>query len=164
VVDYPKDERYSPAWWFKTMGLTFDMDVCDPYAWKKLPGYAVPAKNHLTQRDGGLRTAWSGLVWMNPPFGGRNDIVPWLEKFVEHGNGVGCCWGRTASGWFQDFMPQMQRLVFLRNKKQFVYPNGELCGCAKDGVVLFAKGIKGVTSLGEFSQYGLITNIVERHP
>jgi hypothetical protein len=25
---------------------------------------------------------------MNPPFGSRNGHVPWLRKFLDHGNGI----------------------------------------------------------------------------
>lgn len=154
-----KDERYSPKWWFDAMNLRFAMDVSAPLEWQDLPGYNVPSRDVLTQADDGLKSPWTGTVWMNAPFGGRNGIVPWLQKFVKHGNGVGCCWGRTASGWFQDYMPQMNRLVFLRNKKQFVYPDGTECGCAKDGVVLFAMGLPGVLALNSFSGFGLIVDV-----
>jgi predicted RNA methylase len=31
---------------------------------------------------------WSGTVFMNPPFGRRNGHVPWLRKFLAHGDGI----------------------------------------------------------------------------
>ena len=42
----------------------------------------IPAKRFITCH--GLSTSWSGFTWLNPPFGPRNGIVPWLEKFFSH--------------------------------------------------------------------------------
>jgi hypothetical protein len=78
-------EWFTPAEIFTAMETDFDLDVCSPGA-KIVPW--VPARNHLTKRDNGLVGAWDGFVWMNPPYGLRNGIAEWIEKFVEHGNGV----------------------------------------------------------------------------
>jgi hypothetical protein len=48
----------------------------------------VPARKIYTKEDDGLARSWDGLVFMNPPFGGRNGHVSWLRKFIEYGNGV----------------------------------------------------------------------------
>jgi hypothetical protein len=43
---------------------------------------------------------------MNPPFGPRNGIVPWLEKFFAHGNGIALVPDRTSAPWWQRFAPK----------------------------------------------------------
>ena len=48
-------------------GLMFDLDPASPG-----PGHWVPARRTLTKKDDGLACPWHGLVFMNPPFGGRN--------------------------------------------------------------------------------------------
>jgi hypothetical protein len=77
------DEWYTPRHVFQAKGVQFDLDVASP-------GQAVvpwiPAAHHIT-RDS-LTTPWEGECWMNPPFGARNGLVPWLKKFFEHGCGV----------------------------------------------------------------------------
>jgi hypothetical protein len=50
--------------------------------------------------DNGLAQPWSGLVFMNPPFGGRNGHVPWLRRFLDPSNGIAIVRAYTSSAWF----------------------------------------------------------------
>jgi hypothetical protein len=68
------DDWYTPPEIFHALRLTFDLDPCSPG-----PAHWVPARKVFTRRDDGLAQPWSGLVFMNPPFGGRNGHVPWLR-------------------------------------------------------------------------------------
>lgn len=77
------DEWYTPPHVFEAMAATFDMDVASPGS-KTVPW--VPSKSHLTKNS--LDAVWNGFVWMNPPFGARNGLVPWLDKFFRHNNGI----------------------------------------------------------------------------
>jgi hypothetical protein len=88
AVDHPDVEDYSDDWYtpssiFDAIGLTFDLDPCSPGA-----GHWVPARRVFTIADDGLRQVWAGLVFMNPPFGGREGHVAWLRKFMLHADGV----------------------------------------------------------------------------
>lgn len=75
------NDYYTPAWIFEKMALRFDLDVASPP--NGIPW--IPADRYFTQLDDGLAQDWHGRVWCNPPFKG---ITPWVEKFIEHGNGV----------------------------------------------------------------------------
>ena len=75
------NDYYTPAWIFEKMQIDFDLDVASPP--NGIPW--IPAKRYFTQFDDGLDQKWFGRVWMNPPFKG---ITPWVEKFIEHGNGI----------------------------------------------------------------------------
>ena len=78
-------EWFTPPRVFEAMGMEFDMDVASPGAgivpW-------IPAKRHLTLTEDSLKTPWQEFVWLNPPYGLRNGMQAWLDKFVAHGNGV----------------------------------------------------------------------------
>lgn len=76
------DEWYTPKHVFEAMGVTFYTDVASP----KEHNTFVPAINFITENR--LETVWVGPVWMNPPFGKRNGLKPWLDKFFALGNGV----------------------------------------------------------------------------
>ena len=76
------DERYTPRWIFDGLALTFDLDPASP---GEGAGDCVPATRKLTKVDNGLAIAWSGMVWLNPPFSAG---ASWADKFREHGNGV----------------------------------------------------------------------------
>src|SRR5689334_24010961 len=91
------DEWYTPKYIFEAMGYcmpgcSFDMDVAAP---RDLTHVSVPAKEFIVQ--GGLEAEWHGHVWMNAPFGGRMGLVPWLDKFFAHNNGVALTPDRTSA-------------------------------------------------------------------
>jgi hypothetical protein len=85
------DDYYTPRWVFDRMRIRFDLDVCAP------PGGVewVPADAYYDQEADGLATAWSGRVWMNPPY---SKATPWVRKFIAHGNGV-CLVPHAKSAW-----------------------------------------------------------------
>lgn len=74
------DDWYTPPDMLKALGERYDLDPCSPGA-----EHWVPADRVFTISDDGLAQPWDGFVFMNPPFGGRNGHVPWLEKFLAHG-------------------------------------------------------------------------------
>src|ERR1700744_2510086 len=87
------DEWYTPKYIFDALGVHFDLDVAAPSTG---PRY-VPTSAWIS--SGSLGAEWGGFVWMNPPFGGRNGLEPWLEKFISHGNGVALVPDRTSAPW-----------------------------------------------------------------
>lgn len=130
------DDWYTPPEIFDALGVTFDLDPCSPGR-----GHWVPARSIYTKDDDGLAQAWHGLVWMNPPFGGRNGHVPWLAKFFAHGNGIGLARAYTSSGWWHDWMPKADAIVFPRGKTKFIRPDGSVGKSPGHGVALFASGV-----------------------
>lgn len=129
------DEWYTPPHYFDAIGLTFDLDPCSPG-----PEHWVPARKVYTLADDGLTKPWAGIVFMNPPFGGRNGQVPWLRKFVEHRNGIAIVAARTSSGWFHEFAPQVDTLLFPRGKTKFIRPDGSVGGSPGTGIVMLGLG------------------------
>jgi hypothetical protein len=77
------DDWFTPPEIFAALGLRFDLDPCSPG-----PDHWVPADKIYTKADDGLMQPWFGLVFMNPPFGGRRGHVPWLKRFFGHADGV----------------------------------------------------------------------------
>src|SRR5258708_6107316 len=100
------DEWYTPPYVFEAMGCTFDMDVASPG--KRITPW-IPANKFLT--FGSLYREWEGFVWMNPPFGARNGLVSWLERFVLHDNGVCLVPDRTSAPWWQRYAPEMNLVL-----------------------------------------------------
>jgi len=150
------DEWYTPPGIFRAIGLRFDLDVASPG-----PDHWVPADAVLTKSDDGLRSHWNGLVWMNPPFGGRNGQVPWLEKFIRHGNGIGLVAARTSAKWFQDLIPKCDAVLFPRGKTKFIKPSGEIGRSPGSGVVLVAMGDVARKALKQ-SKLGLFVELRSR--
>lgn len=136
------DDWYTPREIFTALGATFDLDPCSPG-----PGHWVPAQWIYTIADDGLNQPWRGFVFMNPPFGGRFGHVPWVEKFLTHGDGIGLVRAYTSSSWWHDLMPRCDAIVFPRGKTKFVRPDGSIGRSPGHGVALFACGARGCETL-----------------
>jgi DNA N-6-adenine-methyltransferase (Dam) len=128
-------EWFTPPDIFDALGLEFDLDPCSPGA-----GHWVPARKIYTVEDDGLAQPWRGLVFMNPPFGGRNGHVPWLRKFLEHGNGIAVVRAYTSSAWFNEYAVRAELMLFPRGKTKFIRPDGSIGRAPGHGIVLLGMG------------------------
>jgi hypothetical protein len=128
-------EWFTPREIFQTIGLEFDLDPCSPG-----PGHWVPARNIFTKYDDGLTQRWHGVTFVNPPYGGRNGHVPWLKKFLDHGNGIGVFRAYTSAGWFHAHMPRAHALLFPKGKTKFIRPDGTVGGSPGHGTVFVGMG------------------------
>ena len=128
-------EWYPPPEMFKALGLTFDLDPASPG-----PGHWVPVRRVYTEKDDGLTQPWDGLVFMNPPYGGRNDHVPWLRKFLKLGNGIAIVRAYTSSAWWLAHMPKAELVLFPKGKTKFIRPDGSIGKCPRHGIVFVGVG------------------------
>ena len=113
------DEWLTPPEIFKALGI-FDLDPCSPIErpWDT-------AIKHYSTVDNGLSKKWEGRVWLNPPYGSEAAI--WLEKMVEHGDGIALLFARTETRMFFDHVwPYASGLLFLRGRLYFHYVDGTL--------------------------------------
>ena len=136
------DDWLTPKYVFDALGVTFDLDVAAPFAGPK----HVPCKGWLFEGPVSSQT-WRGFIWMNPPFGGRNGILPWLKKFVEHGNGIALTPDRTSAPWFQWTAPQMHAILFVSPKIKFERADGTVGRSPGCGTTLMAMGQQGYNAL-----------------
>ena len=141
------DEWYTPREVFDALGCVFDMDVAAPA--NGAPH--VPARRILSERS--LETPWNGFIWMNPPFGGRNGLVPWLDKFIQHGNGIALVPDRTSAPWFQEAFVRVDGVLFTR-KLKFLRPDGSVGNSPSNGTALLALGGQGLDALRRASDGG----------
>lgn len=129
-------EWYTPASVFQSMGATFDLDVCSPP--RELVPW-IPARRVFTlPHHNGLKEMWDGLVWMNPPFG--KGIHKWVERFINHGNGVALLPNRCDSSWWQVAALRVDEIKILAGRIKFIPGKGVAgnvappFGCALFGV------------------------------
>lgn len=143
------DEWYTPPHVFESLGCTFDMDVATTNP--RVPW--VPAMRHLWAHS--LEQSWEGFVWMNPPFGARNGLVPWLKKFFRHGDGIALVPDRTSAPWWQTYAPRADLWLFVSPKLKFIRANGTLGDSPAQGTCLWAMGAQGEAALRRASRDGL---------
>ena len=89
------DEWYTPRWLLDQLGI-FDLDPANSNA-KRFP----TARRHIGQEEDGLSHQWRGRVWLNPPFSAAR---PWIERLIEHGNGIALVFFRSDAVWFHRAM------------------------------------------------------------
>lgn len=143
------DEWYTPAYVFAALDVAFDMDVAHP---------PYPMETHVPARiklhSDSLSQDWYGFVWMNPPFGGRNSLAPWLKKFFDHGNGIALVPDRTSAPWFHDAWARAD-LVMFTPKIRFIRPDGSEGKSPSNGTALMAVGLQGVAGMERAARVGL---------
>ena len=134
------DEWSTPAYVFDALGCTFDTDVAAP----DHGPLNVPASNWYSQDS--LTLVWSGFVWMNPPFGGRNALEPWLDKFFDHSNGIALTPDRTSAPWFRSAWSRAD-LVMFTPKIKFLRPDRTEGKSPSTGTALWASGSRACAAL-----------------
>lgn len=136
------DEWYTPKYIFDALGETFDLDVAAP----PQGGPHVPAPVWVSADS--LSRAWHGFVWMNPPFGGRNALLPWVERLLAHpGGGIGLVPDRTSAPWFVPIITRADAILFTAGKVKFHRPDGSVGGSPGNGTALFAVGDRAAAAL-----------------
>jgi hypothetical protein len=144
------DEWYTPPAIFAALRCRFDLDVASP---GKTVTPWIPARAFYTCR--GLERDWAGFVWMNPPFGGRGALAPWLKKFIAHGNGIALVPDRTSAPWWQEAAPAFDRILFVRRKIHFIGADGLPGTSPAQGTCLGAIGRRGCAALERANRAGL---------
>lgn len=136
------DEWYTPKYIFDALEETFDLDVAAPF---DNPFSITPCDDRFY--NGSLDHDWSGFIWMNPPFGGRNGLIPWLDKFFNHGNGIALTPDRTSAPWWQEANKKSDAVLFIAGKVRFIKPDGTEGKSPSTGTTLFASGDRAVNAL-----------------
>lgn len=144
------DEWYTPPHVFEALGCEFDLDVASPGA---AITHWIPAKRFLTADS--LQMDWRGFKWMNAPFGGRNGLVPWLDKFFTEGDGIALVPDRTSAPWWQTYARKADCILFTAGKIKFIGSNGKPGASPADGTSLFASGAAAVEALCRAAASGL---------
>ncbi len=142
---------HTPPEVFDKLDIEFDIDVAAPIGgvdW-------IPAKKYYTEQDDGLTQDWEGTVWMNPPYG--KFTATWLEKFINHGDGIALVFARTDTLWFHNLAAKADAILFTKGRLAF-YNNGVKGQNAASGSLLIACGEKAVNAL-EQSGLGLFIRL-----
>lgn len=145
----------TPEWIIQGFG-PFDLDPCaapSPRPWPT-------AARHIELPEDGLRAAWEGLVWVNPPYGG--ETREWIEKLAEHpAGGIALIFARTETAvWQEVVFPKARSVLFLRGRVRFCRPDGtpgHYTGGAPSALVAF--GIRAAIRLERHPGCGAIVRL-----
>jgi phage N-6-adenine-methyltransferase len=92
----------------------FTLDVCATPENAKCTRY-------FTRTDDGLTQNWTGVCWMNPPYG--REISSWMRKAytsAQEGATVVCLVpARTDTAWWHDYAAKADEVRFIRGRLKF---------------------------------------------
>lgn len=92
----------------------FTLDVC------ALPDNAK-CERYFTPEEDGLKQLWTGVCWMNPPYG--REIGIWVRKAFEsaqQGATVVCLVpARTDTSWWHSWVMKAAEVRFIRGRLKF---------------------------------------------
>ena len=147
-----ESEWYTPEYIFKALGCRFDLDVAAPVDSSLTH---VPADNFLS--FDGLSASWNGFVWCNPPWAGRGNKQPWIERMNAHGNGLLLTPDRSSAPWWQYAAHRADAVLFVNRKIKFIPGPGNLSNWKQPGAgtTIFAWGNKGIDALRRAALNGL---------
>lgn len=110
----------TPPFILEALGA-FDLDPCaapEPRPW-------TTAETHWGHADNSLNRSWFGRVWLNPPYGPKTSIAPWLRRMAEHGRGTALIFARTETAiFFETVWDRASALLFFRGRLSFHRKDG----------------------------------------
>lgn len=104
---------------YPVVGGMFDLDPCSPARGRAAP---VKARNHYTVDHDGLVLAWSGSVYMNPPFRAAADWVAKAKSEAVSGRVsalIGLLPARVDTAWWHDHVARVADVWFLKGRLKF---------------------------------------------
>ena len=150
------DVWLTPPQIIKALG-EFDLDPC-----ASLNRPWDTAKHHYTIEDDGIASPWFGRVWCNPPYG--PGMAPFLEKMVEHGDGIVFIFARTETqAFFKYVWDKADAILFLKGRVRFHLPDGAQGGTAGSPSVLIAYGKQNVKALEMSGVAGKLVYLKEKN-
>ncbi len=134
------NEWYTPAEYVDAARRVLERIDLDPASCEEANAI-VKADRIFTVKDNGLRRAWSGRVWMNPPYG-TDLIEPFAKKLVYHvrrghiTQAIVLLNNATETGWFQSLVEAASHICFPKGRIKFRMPGGKAPGAPTQGQAL----------------------------
>lgn len=99
-------------------GCYFDLDPCASVTqpWNC-------ARKSFTIEQDGLKQAWWGNVYCNPPYGPHTE--KWVKKLADYGQGIALIFARVETKLWQDFI--------IPSASGYLFPRGRICFARPDG-------------------------------
>ena len=92
--------------------FSFTLDVCATSENNK-------CENYFSPEEDGLSRKWSGICWMNPPFGEQGKWVKKAYEASQNGCVVICLLpARTNTNWWHDYCMKGE-IRFIRGRPKF---------------------------------------------
>lgn len=147
-------EYYTPSFIVEAARRVMGSIDLDP-ASSEQANRSVKAKVYFDIKDDGLSKPWFGNVWMNHPFG-RKENPLWINKAMETDEEQLMCitYACTSERWFRPLTTGLQ--CYLCPRTDYYLPDGSKKKGVTKGSVVTYYGINIKGFIEEFSKYGWI--------
>lgn len=121
----------------------------------------VRAARYYTAEDDGLSQAWSGRVWMNPPYAQPliSDFAEAVATKWEDGEIEQACVlvnNATETQWFQRMLRTASAVCFPQGRIRFIDPEGKPSGAPLQGQAVLYFGVEVHAFVQEFGSLGRV--------
>lgn len=144
-----RDDWQTPEYVVKALG-DFDLDPC-----ANISNPTRLAKKGFTILDDGLKQAWQGRVWLNPPYG--NQAKVWLDRLAAHKNGIALIPPRVGAQWFHNkVFTAADAILFIKGRISFLDLEMQPADGNNADSILIAYGVNNVQSLRDCGIEGIL--------
>jgi hypothetical protein len=118
----------------------------------------VKATKYYSMEDNGLNKAWSGHVWMNPPYCSAL-IGLFADKLIKHyaegdiEEAIVLVNNATETAWFNRFVSSSSAIVFPRKRIRYETAHGK-AGVPLQGQAILYFGTQSDKFLNIFTMFG----------
>lgn len=155
------EEWYTPIEYLDAARVVLQAIDLDPASSHQAQEH-VRASTYYTREDDGLAHAWSGRVWLNPPYS-KGLIDKFVHKLCEHYSArevtqaIVLVNNATDTKWFHQLALFASAFCFPRGRlKQWLSPEIDKGSSPTQGQVFCYLGENNMDFVKEFSKYGLI--------
>jgi len=154
------NEWYTPAEYIEAARRVMDGIDLDP-ASSDIANRTIGAAVYFTAEDDGLRYAWDGRIWMNPPYAGEL-IGKFTDKLSHHflsgeiTEAIVLVNNATETVWFQSLLVLASAVCFLKGRVKFIDMNGFPSGAPLQGQAILYLGNNPAAFNKEFLEFGVI--------
>jgi ParB family chromosome partitioning protein len=135
-------------------GIDLDPASCE------IANQAVRASRYFTAEEDGLTQAWSGRVWMNPPYS-QPLIKLFIDKLVASNlqSAIALVNNGTETKWGNTLISNASAVCFPLTRIRFIDPQGSPSGAPLQGQMFAYIGDDVRAFAAEFSQYGAVVTV-----
>jgi ParB family chromosome partitioning protein len=152
-----ENEWYTPPNFIASARAVMGGIDTDP-ASSEIANQTVKAKRFYTKEDDGLRQAWKGNVWMNPPYAqplisNFAEAVAYKYSVGEFKQAIVLVNNATETQWFQRMAGVASAICFPKSRVRFLDPQGNP-GAPLQGQAILYFGMNPAKFAEEFNHYG----------
>ena len=143
--DSGHQEWYTPSWLIERVRRFYDDKLDLDPASDESANQMVGADTFYTREDDGLQKEWFGNVWLNHPYG-RKENDQWSNKIIharwEGADQVtGICYASTSEKWCNRIITTADVICFISGRIKFIDARtGEPGGSSQKGSMIYYYG------------------------